>query len=101
MISIILKSYDVEALDRAAQKLTKVLTNSGVKVIGPHPLPTKIKRHTILSGPHIDKHARHQLEQRTMTRIIRAPVSTVNVLDNFEYVIPSTVHVEIKTGGKS
>ena len=42
----------------------------GVKTKTTHPLPTKIKKWTVLRGPHVNKKAREQFERRTHQRIL-------------------------------
>ncbi|WP_187440025.1 30S ribosomal protein S10 [Candidatus Cytomitobacter primus] len=98
-VRVILRSSDVFSLDKAALLLVenvKKVIGSG-NVIGPVPLPKKRKVWTILSSPHIDKKARHQLERFVRTRIIELPSSkeVMDILDG-SCSIPASVEIEIK-----
>ena len=56
-----MEAYDHSVLDQSAAEIvdTAKLTNS--EVHGPIPLPTRLDRYTVLSGPPGDKKARQQL----------------------------------------
>ena len=64
---------------------------------GPVPLPTEIKKFTVIRSPHIDKDSREQFEIRTHKRIldILDPTSkTVDALMRLQ--LPAGVDIEIK-----
>ena len=70
-------------------------TNS--EVHGPIPLPTRIERYTVLSGPHVDKKARQQFEIRTHKRlidIVQATAKTIEALNKLS--LPAGVDIKIK-----
>jgi small subunit ribosomal protein S10 len=70
---------------------------TGAKVVGPIPLPTKISRWTILRSPHIDKNSREQFEVRIHKRLIEILEPTQQTIDALmQLELPAGVEVEIK-----
>jgi small subunit ribosomal protein S10 len=65
-----LRSYDHRVLDFASSQIIDTAQGTGACVRGPVPLPTRIKRITLLRSPHIDKKARDQIELRTFNRVL-------------------------------
>lgn len=96
-IRIRLKAYDNSVLDKSVKEIVNTARNTGARVVGPIPLPTKINKWTVLCSPHVDKKSREQLEIRTHKRIldILEPTSaTVDAL--MELDLSSGVDIEIK-----
>ena len=83
-IKIRLEGYDHELLDQSARQICDSARDSGARVSGPIPLPTRVERYTVLSGPHVDKKARQQFEIRTHKRlidIVQATAKTIEALN--------------------
>ena len=100
-IKIRMESYDHEALDKSALELVDTAKRTGARVQGPIPLPTRIERYTVLSGPHIDKKARQQFEIRTHKRlidIVQATAKTIEALNKLS--LPAGVDIKIKASAK-
>lgn len=96
-IRICLKSFDHRMIDRSAQDIVNTAKNTGARIAGPIPLPTKIQKYTVLRSPHVDKTSREQFESRTHKRLIDildANSQTVDSLMKLE--LPAGVEVEIK-----
>jgi small subunit ribosomal protein S10 len=96
-IRIRLKAYDHRVLDQSAAFIVDAAERTGASVSGPIPLPTTIKKFTVIRSPHIDKDSREQFEIRTHKRLIDIlePSSrTVDALMRLQ--VPSGVDVEIK-----
>ncbi len=96
-IRIRLKAYDHRVLDQSAAFIVEAAERTGASVSGPIPLPTTIKKFTVIRSPHIDKDSREQFEIRTHKRLIDIlePSSrTVDALMRLQ--VPSGVDVEIK-----
>lgn len=71
---------------------------TGARVVGPIPLPTKISRWTVLRSPHIDKNSREQFEIRVHKRLIEIIEPTQQTIDALmQLELPAGVEVEIKT----
>ena len=81
-IKISLESFDNRVLDRAMFEIISTVKRTGAEIRGPVPLPTKIKKFTVLKGPHVDKDAREQFEIRSSKRllIITPTAQTVDAL---------------------
>ncbi|MFN3660213.1 MAG: 30S ribosomal protein S10, partial [Brevinematales bacterium] len=54
-IRIRLKAYDAALIDRSAKMIVETVKNKGGRVSGPIPLPTRIRKYTVLRSPHVDK----------------------------------------------
>lgn len=97
-IRITLKAYDHRLLDQSTVDIINTAKNTGAKISGPIPLPTKKKKYTVLRSPHVDKKSREQFETRTHHRlidIINPTPQTVDALMKLD--ISSGVDLEIKT----
>ncbi|HEY4715694.1 MAG TPA: 30S ribosomal protein S10 [bacterium] len=97
-IRIKLNSFDYRLLDDSVKEIVDTAKRSGAKIIGPIPLPTRIKKFTVLRSPHVDKKSREQFEIRTHRRlleIIDLTPQTVDALMRLD--LSAGVDVEIKT----
>jgi small subunit ribosomal protein S10 len=96
-IRIRLKSFDHYMIDRSAADIVSTAQNTGARIVGPIPLPTKIVRYTVLRSPHIDKTSREQFETRTHKRLIDIMEATSQTVDSLMKLdLPAGVEVEIK-----
>ena len=96
-IRIRLKSFDHRMIDKSAADIVKTAKNSGAKIAGPIPLPTKKVIYTVNRSPHIDKKSREQFESRTHKRLIDIVESTPQTIDSLmKLELPAGVEVEIK-----
>ena len=90
-IRITLKAFDHKLLDSSAIQIVEAAEGTGAQVSGPIPMPTKIKKFTVLSSPHVDKNAREQFEMRTHKRVI-------DILDPTTRTIYSLTHLDLPAG---
>ena len=96
-IRIRMEAYDHRVLDLSAAKIIETAKDTGARVKGPVPLPTRIERYTVLRSPHIDKKSREQFEIRTHKRIIdiiEPTGKTIDALGRLE--MPAGVDIRIK-----
>ena len=96
-IRIRLKAYDHKLLDKSVTDIIKKVKETGARVSGPIPLPTKMNKYTILRSVHVDKKSREQFEMRTHKRLIdilEPNHDTVEKLKNLD--LPAGIDVEIK-----
>jgi len=96
-IRIRLKAFDHRVLDQSTNEIVNTAKRTGSNVRGPIPLPTNMRRFTVLRGPHIDKKSREQFEMRTHKRlldIIDPTPQTVDALMKLD--LAAGVDVEIK-----
>ncbi|MEY3013844.1 MAG: hypothetical protein RIT45_2579 [Pseudomonadota bacterium] len=97
-IRIRLKAYDHKLLDASVNEIMTTVRNSGARIAGPIPLPTRRNTYTVLRGPHIDKKSREQFEIRTHKRLIDILDPTQQTLDALMRLdLAAGVSVEIKT----
>ena len=99
-IRIRLKAYDHRILDQSAQQIVEAAERTGAAVAGPIPLPTQIRKFTVIRSPFIDKDSREQFEIRTHKRlldILEPTQQTIDALMRLE--LPAGVDVEIKAFG--
>ncbi len=96
-IRIRLKAYDHMLIDQSTKTIVEVALRNGSKVIGPIPLPTEIKKYTVLKSTFVHKDARDQYEMRTHKRlldIIEPDRKTIDALMSLD--LPNGVDIEIK-----
>ena len=96
-IRIRLKAYDHRVLDRSAAQIVETAERTGAQVAGPVPLPTRIRKYTVIRSPFIDKDSRDQFEIRTHKRLIDIYEPTSRTIDTLMRLqLPSGVDIEIK-----
>ncbi len=96
-IKIKLKAYDHRLLDKSTQEIVDTVKRTGAKVLGPIPLPTVIRKLTVLRSPYINKKSREQFEMRTHKRLINLVEPTAKTVDALMKLnLPAGVDVEIK-----
>ena len=96
-IRIKLKAFDHRVLDASAVQIADTAERTGARVSGPIPLPTEIKKYTILKAPHKDKDAREQYELRTHKRLIDIVDPTQKTMEALMQLnLPSGVDIQIK-----
>ncbi len=98
-IRITLKAFDHRILDSATAEILNTAKRTGANVCGPVPLPNKIKKFSVIRGPHIDKQSQEQFEMRTHKRLLDIIDPTPQTIDALMKLdLPAGVDVEIKIG---
>lgn len=96
-IRVKLFSFDVKILDQSAESIVKAVQKAKAQIKGPIPLPTKIKKYTVLRSPHVNKKSREQFEMRTHKRLIDILEPTSALMDSLiKLELPAGVEVDIK-----
>ena len=96
-IRIRLKAYDHKLLDQSTTEIVATARKTGARVAGPIPLPTKIRKFTVLRSPHVDKKSREQFEIRVHKRLIDILEPTQHTVDSLMKLdLSAGVDVEIK-----
>jgi len=96
-IRIRLYAFDHTVLDESARKIIDTAERSGAVVHGPIPLPTQIRRFTVLRATFKFKDARDQYEMRTHRRLIDLTETTFKTMDALQNLsLPSGVDIDIK-----
>jgi len=96
-----MEAFDHSVLDQSAQEIVDTAKRTHSEVHGPIPLPTRVERYTVISGPFIDKKARQQYEVRTHKRlidIVQASAKTIEALNKLS--LPAGVEIKIKATSK-
>lgn len=96
-IRIKLRSFDSRMIDHSIALIVQSAERSGAKLRGPIPLPTKIRKFTVLKSPHVHITARNQFEMRTYKRLVDiydASPETMNSLMSVE--LPVGVDIQIQ-----
>ncbi len=96
-IRIKLKSYDYRILDKAVAEIVDSARNTGASVVGPIPLPTRIRKFTVNRSVHVNKKSREQFEIRIHKRLLDILEPTQQTIDALgKLSLPAGVDVEIK-----
>ncbi len=69
-IRITLKAFDASILNQVIQEIISTVKRTGAKVVGPIPLPTRIKKFTVIRSPHIYKRSMEQFEIRSIKKLL-------------------------------
>ena len=92
-----MEAYDHAILDQSALDIVDTAKRTHSEVHGPIPLPTRVERYTVLSGPHVDKKARQQFEIRTHKRLIDILEPTPRTVEALNRLaVPAGVFIKIK-----
>ena len=96
-IRIKIKAYDHRVIDSATNMIIEAIERTGALIAGPIPLPTRIKKFTILRSTFVNKNSRDQFEIRTHKRIIDITESTSKTVDALSNItLPAGVEIEVK-----
>ena len=97
-IRIKLKGFDHKLVDQAAGQIVEAVERTGAVISGPVPLPTHIKKFSVIRSPFIDKDSQEQFEIRTHKRlidIIETSSRTIDALTGLN--LPAGVEIDIKS----
>ena len=96
-IRIRLKAYDHEISDQSTKKIVETVVRTQAKVQGPVPLPTEIRRFTVVRSPHVDKDSREHFEMRIHKRLLDILEPSPKTVDSLQRIeLPAGVDIEIK-----
>jgi len=76
-----LKAYDNKVLDKSVSLIIEAAKRTGSELIGPIPLPTRIRKYTVLRSPHVNKDSREQFEIRIHSRLIDIVAASPDTVD--------------------
>ena len=96
-IRVKIKGFDHRLVDQSVRQIVNTVERTGAIVVGPIPLPTKIKKFCVIRSPNIDKDSREQFEIRTHKRLIDILQPSPKTIDALSQLnLPSGVQVDIK-----
>lgn len=97
ILRIKLKAYDPGLIESACKKIVETVIRTGAKVRGPVPLPTRVKKWTVIRSPFIDKRSQEAFEQRISSRLVDIVDSNSKTVSSLQsLVLPAGVSVDIK-----
>lgn len=96
-LRIRVRAYENKVLDNSVKQIVDTALRYDAEVIGPMPLPTEIKKYTVLRSAFIYKNAREQFEMRVHKRLIDVFEPTPKTIDSLMNLsLPAGCDVEIK-----
>ncbi len=96
-IRIKIRAYDHKIIDQSTRTIMETVERTGVKILGPIPLPTEKKKYTVLKSSFVHKNSREQYEMRIHKRLLDIFDPTPKTIDSLQNLnLPSGVDVEIK-----
>jgi len=96
-VRIKIKAYDHKLIDVSCKQIVDTAKRTGAKVMGPIPLPTDIRKYTVLRSTFVHKDSREQFERRSHKRLIDILDPTAKTIDSLTNLnLPAGVDVEIK-----
>ena len=96
-LRIILRAYEHRLLDQSATQIVEAAERTGAAVVGPVPMPTKIKRVCVIRSPHVDKDSREHFELRVHKRLVDILEPNANTIDSLTKLqMPAGVEISIK-----
>jgi small subunit ribosomal protein S10 len=100
-IRLKLRAYDHRVLDRSVASIVEAVKRTGAEIRGPIPLPTKIRKYTVLKSPHVNKDSREQFEIRMHARLIDIVSATPDTVDSLMKLdLAPEVDVEVRSMDK-
>ncbi|NWF66374.1 MAG: 30S ribosomal protein S10 [Campylobacterales bacterium] len=99
-IRLKLRAYDHRVLDRSVASIVEAVKRTGAEIRGPIPLPTRMRRYTVLRSPHVNKDSREQFEIRIHSRLIDIVSATPDTVDSLMKLdLAPEVDVEVRQMG--
>lgn len=95
-LRIRIRAYEHKILDASIKQIMDTALRYDAKVVGPVPLPTKIKKYTVNRSAFVYKDAREQFEMRVHNRLIdilSPDPKVVEALTNLS--LPSGVNIDV------
>ena len=100
-IRLKLKAYDHRVLDRSVAAIVDAVKRTGAEIRGPIPMPTRIRKYTVLKSVHVNKKSREQFEIRIHSRVIDIVSATPDTVDSLMKLdLAPEVDVEVRSMGK-
>lgn len=96
-IRIKIKAYDYKLADQSSVQIINTALKFGANALGPIPLPTSIKKYTVLKSTFVHKDSRDQFEIRVHKRLIDIVEPNSKVIDALMNLnLPVGVDISIK-----
>jgi small subunit ribosomal protein S10 len=96
-LRIRVRAYEHKLLDISTKQIIDTAKRFDAEVRGPVPMPTEIKKYTVLRSTFVNKDAREQFEMRVHKRLIdilHPEAKVIEALTNIS--LPSGVSIDVK-----
>jgi small subunit ribosomal protein S10 len=81
--------------------IVEAVKRTGAEIRGPIPMPTKIRKYTVLKSPHVNKDSREQFEMRIHSRLIDIVSATPDTVDSLMKLdLAPEIDVEVRSMDK-
>jgi small subunit ribosomal protein S10 len=98
-LRIRIRAYEHKILDASMKQIMDTVSRLDAHIVGPIPLPTEIKKHTVNRSTFVHKDAREQFEMRIHKRVIDILNPTQKVIEALTNLsLPSGVNIDVKMG---
>ena len=98
-LRIRIRGYDHKIIDSSVRQIVETVTRYGAEIVGPLPLPTEIRKHTVNRSSFVHKNAREQFGMRVHKRLIDILNPVPKIIDALtNLTLPAGVDIEIKMG---
>jgi small subunit ribosomal protein S10 len=96
-LRIAVTAFEAKILDLSVKNILETAEKYDAQVIGPVPMPTKIRKYTVLRSSFVYKNAREQFEMRTHKRVLDIVNPTGKLTEALtNLALPAGVDVEVK-----
>lgn len=96
-LRIRVRAYESKILDQSVKQIMDTAATFEAETRGPIPLPTEIKKYTVLRSSFVYKDAREQFETRVHKRLIDILNPTPKVVEALTNMnLPSGVDIDVK-----
>lgn len=96
-LRITVRGYDARVLDLSMKTIVSTLDRLSAQYRGPIPLPTEIRKYTVIRGAFIDKDSRDQFERRTHKRLIDVVSPNPKIIESLTNIdLPGGVSIQVK-----
>ena len=94
-IRIRVQAYEPRVLDSSVKQIIETANRLDTTVVGPIPLPTKVKKYSVNRAPFVFKTSQEQFEMRTHTRLLDIERPTPQVIEALSSLsLPAGVSIE-------
>ncbi len=96
-LRIRVRAYEHKLLDISVKQIIDTAKRFDAEVRGPIPMPTEIKKYTVLRSTFVNKDAREQFEMRVHKRLIDILQPSGKVMEALTNIsLPSGVSIDLK-----
>lgn len=96
-LRIRISAYEHKVLDASTKQIMDTALRYGGAIRGPVPLPTGIKKYTVIRGAFVHKNSREQFEMRVHRRVIDIMNPSPKIVESLTNLnLPSGVNIDVK-----